>query len=122
MDGDRDYGITGLVFCGTEVRASSVVVPPDVTTDSDIERIIVQVRRLQILEGNALLIEPHFRLTVKTDEGKTRSNSWSEEEKYWLHGRLRRPWYTPSRPVRCRVGNLSKAFPDHAAVRLFRQR
>lgn len=46
VDGEREYGITGLAFCGPELRASSVVVPPDVTTDTDIEQIIIQVRRL----------------------------------------------------------------------------
>lgn len=44
VDGDREYGITGLVFCGPRVKANSVIVPPDATSDSDIERILVQVR------------------------------------------------------------------------------
>lgn len=61
VDGDRDYGVLGLAFCGPELRASSVVVPPDTTTESDIERIIVQVRQLflmkivSLIEQNILL-------------------------------------------------------------------
>ncbi|KAI9554314.1 hypothetical protein GHT06_019586 [Daphnia sinensis] len=44
VDGDREYGITGLVFCGPRVKANSVIVPPDATSDSDIERILVQLK------------------------------------------------------------------------------
>ena len=45
VDGDRDYGFMGLLFGGADLLASSVVIPPDVTSVSDIEQIIIQVRR-----------------------------------------------------------------------------
>ena len=43
-DFSRDHGILGLVFCGSEVRSNSVLIPYDVTGDTDIERLILQVR------------------------------------------------------------------------------
>lgn len=63
IDGDREYGIMGLAFCGAELRASSVVVPGDVTTDSDIENIIIQVRwQKKIL--NQVLFSPTFVVLI----------------------------------------------------------
>ena len=55
VDGDREYGITGLVFCGPKVIANSIIVPPDATTDSDIERAILQVRRRQQIKKENIL-------------------------------------------------------------------
>lgn len=49
IDGDREYGITGLAFCGADLSASSIVIPPDVTADSDIEKMIIQVRRWHLI-------------------------------------------------------------------------
>lgn len=45
VDGDRECGFMGLVFGGADLFASSVVIPPDTTSVSDIEKIIIQVRR-----------------------------------------------------------------------------
>lgn len=44
VDGEREYGITGLVFCGSKVKANSVIVQRDDTTDADVEKILIQVR------------------------------------------------------------------------------
>ena len=43
IDGEREIGLMGLAFSGTELRASSVVIPPEVTTEADIEKIILKV-------------------------------------------------------------------------------
>lgn len=78
VDGDREYGITGLAFCGPNVIANSIIVPPDATTDSDIERVILQVRRRQkitqenIPDYSYQIKNVHFRFG--TVEGKTCSH------------------------------------------------
>lgn len=43
IDGEREIGLMGLAFSGPEIVASSVVVPPEVTTEADIEKIILKV-------------------------------------------------------------------------------
>ena len=44
----------GLVFYGPKVITNSVVVPPGDTTDSEIDRIILQVRRRQQIKENTI--------------------------------------------------------------------
>lgn len=42
-DRQRNSGIMGLAFCGAAIKASSVVIPHEVTDPEDVERIICEV-------------------------------------------------------------------------------
>ena len=42
-DRERSSGIMGLAFCGPLIRASSIVIPQDVTDVDDVEKLIIQV-------------------------------------------------------------------------------
>ena len=59
VDGEREYGFMGLAFGGHNLRASSVVIPPDVTSENDIEKIILQVKT-----NKQSLPHPHIYITV----------------------------------------------------------
>ena len=50
----ESMALAGLVFYGPKVITNSVVVPPGDTTDSEIERIILQVRRRQQIKENTI--------------------------------------------------------------------
>lgn len=48
-DRQRHSGIMGLAFCGEAVKASSAVIPQDVTNPEDVEKIILEMKQKHIL-------------------------------------------------------------------------
>ena len=118
----------GLVFGGADLLASSVVIPPDVTSVSDIEKIIIQVRRhtrLHLFMGTRkqyffFLIFVFISIVQFIDEAKACSSR--SAAKHCLYVRLRCPGRQSTRQHGRRIFLVSKAFSIYAAFGLFRQR
>ena len=54
-DRQRHIGIMGLAFCGASIKASSIVIPQEVTNSEDVEKIIAQVNPRVFSDAHYLL-------------------------------------------------------------------
>ena len=48
-DRQRHSGIMGLAFCGAGIKASSIVIPQEVNNPDEVEKIIMKVKLLLVL-------------------------------------------------------------------------
>lgn len=92
VDWERDYGFMGLIFSGLDLRASSVVIPPEVTSESDMEKIIIQV--ISITRNSTSHCISQVRLmSFSSDEEQAhafRRVDDRQKKKLGIHVRMRR--------------------------------
>lgn len=111
----------GLVFSGPGVQATSVIIPPDATNESDIENIFKMVISTYSIISVNLCYSQFFRVQTGYQKAYPYSSKWQTQQ-HRIYVCLRRKRIARARPARRRIHIIQKAFPHDTTGGLLWQR